>query len=76
MLKRLPDVAKIRGVALNKTAHPNTGTGMDDGKDGLWHGTAVGSGCARGKMCIIRSPAEGLAMAAGDVLVAPSTDPA
>jgi hypothetical protein len=39
-------------------------------------GTAVGSGCARGNVCIVRSPAEGLAIAAGDVLVAPSTDPA
>jgi rifampicin phosphotransferase len=39
-------------------------------------GTAVGSGCARGNVCIVRSPTEGLAIAAGDVLVAPSTDPA
>jgi pyruvate,water dikinase len=49
---------------------------VDDGEGDVWRGTAVGSGRARGKVCIARSPADGLAMAAGDVLVAPSTDPA
>lgn len=48
----------------------------DNGKDELWRGTAVGSGRARGSVRIARSPADGLAMAAGDVLVTPSTDPA
>ncbi|UXY13654.1 PEP-utilizing enzyme [Chitiniphilus purpureus] len=40
-----------------------------------WHGIAVGSGCARGRVRIVREPSAGLGMAPGEVLVAPSTDP-
>jgi rifampicin phosphotransferase len=41
-----------------------------------WLGTAIGGGRARGKVRIVRSPADGLALSTGEVLVAPSTDPA
>ena len=44
--------------------------------NGVWRGTAVGAGLAVGKARIIRQPEEGGLLASGDVLVAPSTDPA
>lgn len=43
--------------------------------DDVWHGTVAGSGRARGAAYIARHPTEALAMEAGAVLVAPSTDP-
>lgn len=46
------------------------------GKGDVWRGTSVGSGVARGRVHVAHSPAEGLGMGTGDVLVAPSTDPA
>lgn len=43
--------------------------------DGVWRGVATGTGVARGKVRRLRHPAEGLALQAGEILVAPSTDP-
>jgi pyruvate,water dikinase len=42
---------------------------------GLYCGVATGTGRARGKVRRLRHPAEGLALQAGEILVAPSTDP-
>lgn len=44
--------------------------------DGAWRGTAVGAGLAAGPARPIRRPEEGERLAAGDILLAPSTDPA
>lgn len=43
---------------------------------GRWSGTPVGAGQAQGPACVARSPQQATAMANGDILVAPSTDPA
>ena len=40
-----------------------------------WRGTVVGSGLAQGSAHVARNPLEALNMAAGAILVAPSTDP-
>ncbi|BAL22832.1 PEP/pyruvate-binding domain-containing protein [Azoarcus sp. KH32C] len=45
-------------------------------RDGGWHGTAVGAGLATGPARPIRRPEEGGHLAPGNILVAPSTDPA
>ncbi|WP_363797842.1 PEP/pyruvate-binding domain-containing protein [Lysobacter firmicutimachus] len=44
--------------------------------EGDWSGTPIGAGRARGRARIVRDPREGAALAAGEILVAPSTDPA
>ncbi|MBI2306311.1 MAG: phosphoenolpyruvate synthase [Rhodocyclales bacterium] len=44
--------------------------------DGVWRGTAVGAGRAAGAARVVRHPEEGGGLAAGEILVAPSTDPA
>lgn len=44
--------------------------------DGTWRGTAVGAGRAQGRPHVAREPGDGTGMAQGDILVAPSTDPA
>jgi rifampicin phosphotransferase len=41
----------------------------------LWHGVATGTGVARGRVRVLRHPAEAAALQAGEILVAPSTDP-
>lgn len=43
---------------------------------GVWRGTPAAAGRARGPAFVARTPGEGLAMPAGGILVAPSTDPA
>lgn len=45
----------------------------DDGQG--WRGVATGAGVARGRVRRIRHPAEGVALQAGEILLAPSTDP-
>ncbi len=47
-----------------------------DAAAGRWSGTPVGAGQAQGPACVARSPQQATAMANGDILVAPSTDPA
>jgi rifampicin phosphotransferase len=51
---------------------PAGGAGVDTAG---WRGTVVGSGLARGIAHVARHPTEALNMAAGAILVAPSTDP-
>jgi rifampicin phosphotransferase len=68
-----PEVLLKHGDAAPAPASVSASVG--NSKGGLWRGTAVGSGRARGSVHIARHPADGLAMAAGDVLVTPSTDP-
>ena len=43
---------------------------------GGWRGVAVGSGIAEGAAFIARTPEQAVGLASGEVLVAPSTDPA
>ncbi|HMV19600.1 MAG TPA: PEP-utilizing enzyme, partial [Rhodocyclaceae bacterium] len=40
-----------------------------------WRGVATGTGRARGRARILRHPSEGSRLQAGEILVAPSTDP-
>ncbi|MGH8143327.1 MAG: PEP-utilizing enzyme, partial [Steroidobacteraceae bacterium] len=47
----------------------------DERSGRLWHGMVVGGGQARGAACVARHPTEALGMRAGQILVAPSTDP-
>lgn len=42
---------------------------------GVWRGVATGTGVARGKVRRLCHPSQGLALQAGEILVAPSTDP-
>ncbi|MFC5476223.1 PEP/pyruvate-binding domain-containing protein [Paraherbaspirillum soli] len=69
-----PDVVTEHGAAV-PPSDANAERAGNGGGEG-WRGTAVGSGHARGTVHLARSPADGLAMAAGAVLVTPSTDPA
>jgi len=57
-------------------AAPATDTPARAARDGTWQGAPIGSGSAQGRVHLARSPADGLGMADGDVLVVPSTDPA
>lgn len=70
-----PDVVVEHGDATAFSSGIAPAAAGADNAD-MWRGTPVGSGLARGKVHVAHSPAEGLGMAAGDVLVAPSTDPA
>jgi rifampicin phosphotransferase len=72
--EREPEVIVEQGIAV--TVPVLDRANVDEGKGRIWRGIPVGGGCARGSVRIARSPSDGLALAAGDVLVAPSTDPA
>ncbi|WP_456280518.1 PEP-utilizing enzyme [Cupriavidus sp. JZ107] len=54
----------------------SSATYVADAAAGRWSGTPVGAGQARGPACVARSPQQATGMANGDILVAPSTDPA
>lgn len=60
--------------AAGEAARPNGGTVEAVGGDCL-RGVATGTGLARGRVRRLRHPAEGGALRAGEILVAPSTDP-
>ncbi|QWP79075.1 hypothetical protein J5226_12100 [Lysobacter sp. K5869] len=62
------DAAHIASMREADEAAPTTDAG--------WRGTPVGAGRARGRVRIVRDPRDGVALAAGEVLVAQSTDPA
>ncbi|MGO1001600.1 PEP/pyruvate-binding domain-containing protein [Lysobacter sp. CA196] len=47
-----------------------------DADGGFWPGTPIGAGRASGRARIVRDPREAGALEIGDVLIAPSTDPA
>lgn len=66
-----PDV-----IALHGTVPTPARTAPPAAADGGWRGTAVGAGRARGNAHVARQPGDGTGMKAGDILVAPSTDPA
>ncbi|MRT32602.1 hypothetical protein FGX01_01600, partial [Xylella fastidiosa subsp. multiplex] len=53
---------------------PSTSDAATDA--GTWRGTPVSAGRAQGPAFIARDPAQALAMPAGAILIAPSTDPA
>ncbi|QQE08752.1 pyruvate, water dikinase [Cupriavidus sp. ISTL7] len=61
--------------AVFSSAEPSAAS-VADAAAGRWAGTPVGAGQARGPACVARSPQQATAMANGDILVAPSTDPA
>ena len=64
----------ISEVILGKRAQAPATTSIT--LDGAWQGIAVGHGLAEGKARIILSPQEGKRLVDGEILVAPSTDPA
>lgn len=47
----------------------------DKGRGKAWHGVATGTGVARGRVRVLRHPADGIKLLPGEILVAPSTDP-
>jgi pyruvate,water dikinase len=67
-----PDLITEHGGALAPT--PATPARAQHGTQ--WTGTAVGAGIAQGRARLVDRAAEGTTLQAGDVLVAPSTDPA
>lgn len=66
-----PDV-----IALHGTAPAPARAAAPMAAEGGWRGTAVGAGLARGNAYVALHPGDGTGMTAGDILVAPSTDPA
>ncbi|HJV26542.1 MAG TPA: PEP/pyruvate-binding domain-containing protein [Aromatoleum sp.] len=66
-----PDVV-VEGASASVAAAAAPG----GARHGDWRGTAVGAGLAAGPARPVRSPEEGGRLAPGDILVAPSTDPA
>lgn len=69
--EREPEIITLYGSA----APPDSGAPHRT-EDGAWRGTAVGAGRAQGRPHVAREPGDGTGMAPGDILVAPSTDPA
>ncbi|ANJ75768.1 pyruvate, water dikinase [Ralstonia insidiosa] len=65
-----PDVIAEHGEAPATAIAPSASTGDH------WTGTAVGAGTAQGQARLVDNAAAGTALQTGDVLVAPSTDPA
>lgn len=65
-----PDILTEHGEARVGTSAPIALTGD------AWSGTAVGAGSARGQARLVDHAAAGTALQTGDILVAPSTDPA
>lgn len=57
-------------------AAPLAAAAASDAANGTWRGTAVGAGVAVGPARVILCPEDGARLAAGEILVAPSTDPA
>ncbi|MCZ4303106.1 PEP-utilizing enzyme [Zoogloeaceae bacterium G21618-S1] len=61
-------------VVIGRQAQPPALATRSD--DGVWRGVAVGSGIAEGAAYVARTPEHALGLAGGDILIAPSTDPA
>ncbi|MGJ7904489.1 PEP/pyruvate-binding domain-containing protein [Lysobacter sp. 1R34A] len=70
-----PEVVIEHGE-LAAAATANHAAAMQDGDGAFWTGTPIGAGRASGRARIVRDPREAGALESGDVLVAPSTDPA
>lgn len=66
----IAEYAKGASTTLSPLASDNTGA------TGTWRGTPAAGGRAQASAFVARTPSEGLAMPAGGVLVAASTDPA
>jgi pyruvate,water dikinase len=64
----LLDAVGSRQAPARPAAH-ETGDGT------LWRGVATGTGAARGRVRVLRHPAEAERLLPGEILVAPSTDP-
>lgn len=61
-------------VIIGRQARSTPVCGQDE--DGAWTGIAVGSGLAEGAARVVMSPEQAGPLNKGDILVAPSTDPA
>ncbi|WP_334166450.1 PEP/pyruvate-binding domain-containing protein [Achromobacter mucicolens] len=73
----LPDLDVITEHAgANPPAREQEARAPAAGSMNAWRGTPVAGGRARGRAFVARSPDEGLAMPAGGILVAASSDPA
>lgn len=70
-----PDVVIEHG-ALAAVAAASAATATQDADGTFWSGTPIGAGRAHGRARIVRDPREAAALETGDVLIAPSTDPA
>lgn len=64
-----PSGEAVRGAPPVERPPANSGDGR------VFSGVATGTGVVRGKVRRLRHPSEGLALQAGEILVAPSTDP-
>lgn len=72
----LPDPDVIIEYARDGAAAPEPQARTASDSPDAWRGTPVAGGRARGRAFIARTPDEGLAMPAGGILVAASSDPA
>ena len=63
------------GVALPESGAPSSGRSTAQGDGRVLCGVATGTGRARGRVRVLRHPAEGGRLLPGEILVAPSTDP-
>jgi pyruvate,water dikinase len=61
--------------AVGSPQAPARPAGREAGDGTLWRGVATGTGAARGRVRVLRHPAERERLLPGEILVAPSTDP-
>jgi pyruvate,water dikinase len=61
--------------AVGSPQAPARPAAREGGEGSVWRGVATGTGVARGRVRVLRHPAEGKALLPGEILVAPSTDP-
>jgi pyruvate,water dikinase len=61
--------------AVGSPQAPARPAAREAGEGTVWRGVATGTGVARGRVRVLRHPAEGKALLPGEILVAPSTDP-
>jgi pyruvate,water dikinase len=61
--------------AVGSPQAPPRPAGREAGDGTLWRGVATGTGAARGRVRVLRHPAERERLLPGEILVAPSTDP-
>ncbi|MBX9403971.1 hypothetical protein K4L06_21945 [Lysobacter sp. BMK333-48F3] len=71
-LQAEPELVVEHGVLAAAPLEPARAAAGEDG----WSGTPIGAGRARGRARIVRDPHQGASLAAGEILIAPSTDPA
>lgn len=61
--------------AVGSPQAPPRPAGREAGDGTVWRGVATGTGAARGRVRVLRHPAERERLLPGEILVAPSTDP-